>query len=58
MIQPIPRKRQHSVEVFLNGKHIDTVFGYDKNDTLEEIKMSLVDHDNYHPNIRVRRRYF
>lgn len=39
-------------EVYLNGKHIDTVWmtGY----TVEEVKKSLVDHDSYNPNIVVK----
>ena len=37
--------------VFLNGKHIDTVWftGY----TAEEARRSLIEHDGYDPRIRV-----
>ncbi len=39
-------------DVFLNGKLIDTIFatGY----TVEEMRRSLIDHDNYHVGIVVR----
>jgi hypothetical protein len=40
--------------VYLGYKCIDTVY-FRPDMEAEEIKRSLVDHDGYHPNIRVRR---
>ncbi len=39
-------------KVWLNNKHIDTVFWVDNSDR-EEVKRSLVNHDGYDPDIRV-----
>lgn len=40
-------------DVFLRGKHIDTVF-FDKDIPAEDVKRSLVNHDGYDPAIKVR----
>ncbi len=42
----------HAYKVTHNGKHIDTVF-YGHHEEPEEVKHSLVNHDGYHPNIKV-----
>lgn len=40
-------------KVYLNGKLIDEVY-YDKSyKTADEVKQSLINHDNYNPNIIV-----
>ncbi len=44
--------RQQAWDVFLNGKHIDTVFANGYN--ADEMKRSLINHDGYDPNIIVR----
>ena len=41
-------------DVYLNGKHIDTVF-YTGYDGPEEVKKSLIDHDGYDPRIVVKK---
>src|SRR6266850_144422 len=41
-------------DVFLRGKLIDTVF-YDVDVSADEVRRSLINHDNYNPNIVVRR---
>jgi hypothetical protein len=41
-------------DVILRGKVIDTVF-YQKGIDAEEVRRGLINHDNYHPNIRVRK---
>jgi len=38
--------------VYLRNKLIDTVFWVDNSDA-EEVKQSLINHDNYHPSIIV-----
>jgi hypothetical protein len=38
--------------VYLNNKHIDTVF-YDCDMSADEVKTSLVNHDGYNPAISV-----
>ena len=50
-----------SFDVYLNGKHIDTVFystghhaGDKKEDAEEDVKRSLVGHDGYSPDIVVK----
>lgn len=40
--------------VYLNGKKIDTVF-FDSYCDADYVKRALVDHDGYHPGIKVRR---
>lgn len=42
-------------DVYLRRKLIDTVF-YPSRDTVDEVKRSLVNHDDYDPDIVVRRR--
>jgi len=42
-----------SWDVFLEGRKIDTVF-YVNNVEAEEIKESLINHDNYNPDIEVK----
>lgn len=44
----------HAYDVFHNGRNIDTVF-YGHHEDPEEVKKSLVNHDNYHPNITVKK---
>ena len=39
-------------KVWLQGKHIDTVFWVDNSDK-EEVKHSLINHDGYDPGIEV-----
>ncbi len=39
-------------KVWLNNKHIDTVFWVDNSDK-EEVKRSLINHDGYDPDIQV-----
>jgi hypothetical protein len=41
-------------DVYLRGKLIDTVFATGYN--AEEMRRSLINHDNYHPAIVVRER--
>jgi hypothetical protein len=41
--------------VYLNGKEIDTVF-YTPDCDAEYVRKSLVEHDGYHPCIRIKRR--
>lgn len=41
-----------SFDVFLNGELIDTVHA--TNYTVEEMRMSLINHDGYHPDITVQ----
>ena len=41
-------------DVFLNRRIIDTVFYTDDCDA-EYVRTSLIGHDGYHPNIRVRK---
>ena len=40
-------------KVYLNGKHVDTVFYDTSYRDAEEVKRSLVNHDGYHPGITV-----
>ena len=42
-------------DVYLNGKIIDSLY-CDKNCDEWSIKDGLINHDNYHPNIKIRRR--
>lgn len=44
--------KQAGFDVFRNGEWVDTVFanGY----TAEEMRVSLINHDGYDPNIKVR----
>ena len=42
-------------DVHLNGKLIDTVFAQEED--AEEVKWSLINHDNYDPNIEVKREW-
>jgi hypothetical protein len=42
-------------DVYLNRKHIDQVSYCDSYRNAEEVKRSLVDHDGYDPDIKVRR---
>ena len=42
----------HAYNVHHNGKHVDTVF-YGHHEDPAEVKKSLVNHDGYHPDIRV-----
>lgn len=39
-------------KVWLNRKHIDTVFWVDNSDR-EEVRRSLINHDGYDPSIKV-----
>jgi hypothetical protein len=39
--------------VYLDGDEIDTVF-YDANNDAEDVRRSLINHDNYDPRITVR----
>ena len=39
-------------DVYLNGKLIDTVF-YDKDCDRDYVRRGLINHDGYHPNIKV-----
>lgn len=48
------RMESNAWKVTLNGKWIDTVF-FDKNLDKDYVKDSLINHDNYNPNINVRR---
>lgn len=41
--------------VYLNGKRIDTVFFHDDLDK-DYVLKSLIDHDHYHPSIKVKER--
>jgi hypothetical protein len=48
-------------DVFLNGRCVDTVFftrnaGQTNQDTVDEVRLSLVNHDGYNPGIEVRLR--
>ena len=45
--------QQKSVHVTIQGEYIDTVFVSDKFN-LNEARLSLINHDGYNPNIRVR----
>ena len=45
-------KRHKKWNVWLGGKCIDTVF-FSPDMTAEEVKKSLVEHDGYHPAIRL-----
>lgn len=45
--------QQKSVHVTIQGEYIDTVFVSDKL-SLNEARLSLINHDGYNPNIRVR----
>jgi len=55
-------KKSYGFDVFENGKHIDTVFysgDYFKgfktlSEVRESIKKSLVEHDGYNSNIKIR----
>ena len=55
-------KKSYGFKVFQNGKHIDTVFYSSEYfqgfktlaDVRESIKKSLVEHDGYNPNIKIR----
>lgn len=40
-------------DVYLNGKHIDTVFWVDNSDA-DEVKHSLINHDGYDKRIIVK----
>lgn len=40
-------------DIFLQGDWIDTVF-YNSDFTCEEVRISLIQHDNFNPNIEVR----
>lgn len=44
---------QKSIFVSINGEHIDTVFVADGL-SLNEHRLSLINHDGYNPNISVR----
>lgn len=50
-VQPLTEET-HAYKVHLNGKHIDTIF-YGHHEDPEEVKRSLVNHDGYHPGIKV-----
>jgi hypothetical protein len=39
-------------DIYLGNKKIDMVW-FDKNCTQWDVKNSLINHDNYHPNIKV-----
>lgn len=41
-------------EILLNGKQIDIVF-YDADLDADYVKRSLINHDGYHPNIKIRK---
>lgn len=45
-------RKIHAYHVHHNGKHIDTVF-YNTHEDPADVKKSLVNHDGYHPNIKV-----
>ena len=47
--------KAHGWEVYLNGRHIDTVFYDETYTTAEDVKRSLVNHDGYNPGIEVYR---
>jgi len=47
--------KSHGWEVYLNGRHIDTVFYDETYSTADEVKRSLVEHDGYNPGIEVYR---
>lgn len=42
-------------DVFSNGRKFTTVY-YEKGMTAKEVQQSLIEHDNYNPCIRVRKR--
>lgn len=44
--------KQKAWDVYLDGKHIDTIF-YTTPVTEKEVLRSLIDHDGYDPNITV-----
>jgi hypothetical protein len=46
---------QEAYDVFLNGKLIDTIFQNSSNDTVADVKKSLVDHDGYDSGIVVKK---
>lgn len=41
--------------VFLHGKWIDAVY-YDADCTHDHVKSGLINHDGYHPNIKIKRK--
>lgn len=45
--------QQKSVHVTIQGEYIDTVFVSDKL-SINEARLSLINHDGYNPNIQVR----
>jgi len=47
-------KRQQSWKVYLNGKHLDTVF-YVPSMRHDEVKQSLIMHDGFNPGINVKK---
>lgn len=46
--------KQKAYDVYLHGRKIETVFYV--NSTAEEVRESLINHDGYHPAIKVRER--
>jgi hypothetical protein len=44
--------RMKAWEVFLNGRHVDTVF-FDDDCDKEYVLQSLIEHDGYNPQIRI-----
>jgi len=46
---------QDAFDVYLNGKHIDTVFASVGAYDAEEMKNSLINHDGYSAGIQVRK---
>lgn len=44
-------------DVYLNRKRIDTIF-YTADQTAEDVRRSLINHDGYDPGITVRKRRF
>ena len=55
------RRPTNTFNVYLNGKHLDTVFYNMKSwkrkdlEDKEDVRRALINHDGYHPNITVRR---
>ena len=47
------KRRNIPFQVFLRGKHVDTVF-YGVPATVDEVRRSLIDHDGYDPAIVVK----
>jgi hypothetical protein len=46
---------QDAFDVYLNGKHIDTVFASVGAYDADEMKKSLINHDGYSAGIKVRK---